>query len=83
MRLVQTTVRKWGNSAAVRIPASIMESLQLRPDEPVDVCAENGRIVISPLAPRAYKLAQLLDAITVENLQESADFGPAVGQESF
>ncbi|MDA3912956.1 AbrB/MazE/SpoVT family DNA-binding domain-containing protein [Oleiagrimonas sp.] len=75
-------VKKWGNSAAVRIPASIMKSLRLRPDDPVEVRAEDGRIVISPLAPRAYKLARLVDAITAENLQDAADFGPAVGQEA-
>lgn len=79
---MHTIVKKWGNSAAVRIPASIMESLRLQPDEPVDVRAEDGRIVIAPLAPRAYKLAQLVDAITAENLQYAEDFGRAVGQEA-
>ncbi|MEO7431369.1 MAG: AbrB/MazE/SpoVT family DNA-binding domain-containing protein [Dokdonella sp.] len=78
---MQTVVKKWGNSAAVRIPGSIMETLRLRLDEPVDVRAEDGRIIIAPLAPRAYKLAQLVDAITVENLHDPVDFG-AVGQEA-
>ncbi|MEO5561226.1 MAG: hypothetical protein ABIO49_14890 [Dokdonella sp.] len=30
---MHTIVKKWGNSAAVRIPASIMESLRLQLDE--------------------------------------------------
>ncbi|MEO8459663.1 MAG: AbrB/MazE/SpoVT family DNA-binding domain-containing protein [Dokdonella sp.] len=79
---MQSIVKRWGNSAAVRIPASIMESLRLRPDEAVEVRAEDGCIVIAPLAPRAYRLAQLVDAITAENLQDAADFGPAIGQEA-
>lgn len=79
---MQSVVKKWGNSAAVRIPASIMESLRLTTDEPVEVSVEDGRIVIAPLAPREYKLEQLVEAITAENLQDAADFGPAVGQEA-
>lgn len=79
---MQSVVKKWGNSAAVRIPASIMEALRLQTDEPVELSVEDGRIVIAPLAPRAYKLGQLVDAITAENLQDAADFGPAVGQEA-
>lgn len=79
---MQTIVKKWGNSAAVRIPASIMEALRLRVDEPVDVRAEDGQIVIAPMAPRVYKLVQLVDSITAENVQGSVDFGPAVGNEA-
>ena len=42
-------VKKWGNSAAVRIPASVLEATQVGLDQPVDVREEGGRIVIELL----------------------------------
>jgi antitoxin MazE len=39
-------VKKWGNSAAVRIPASVLEAADVRLDQAVDVREEGGRIVI-------------------------------------
>jgi antitoxin MazE len=77
-------VKKWGNSASVRIPAVIMEAASLSLDETVDVREEGGRIVIEPLRiPKEYDLSQLLAGITPENLHTEADFGPAVGKEAF
>lgn len=46
---MRTTVKKWGNSAAVRIPASIMEATRLELDVVVDVREDKGRIVIEPV----------------------------------
>jgi len=37
-------VKKWGNSASVRILAAIMEAASLSLDETVDVREEGGRI---------------------------------------
>ena len=45
---MQLTVKKWGNSAAVRIPAAIMEAAHLKLDAAVDVREEDGRIIIEP-----------------------------------
>ncbi len=79
---MRSTVKKWGNSAAVRIPASVMESLGLSVDEEVDVRQEAGRIVIIPILPRAYDLGDLLSRITPENQHATVDFGPPVGKEA-
>jgi len=46
---MKATVKKWGNSAAVRIPASVMEAARLHLDEVVDIRDEEGRIIIEPL----------------------------------
>ena len=80
---MRVTVKKWGNSASVRIPAAIMEAARLNLDEAVDVREEGGRIVIEPVRPSEYDLEQLLAAITPQNLQGEVDFGAPVGKESF
>jgi len=51
---------KWGNSAAVRIPASVMQATRLDLDEVVDVREEAGRIVIEPVRQKTYELDELL-----------------------
>jgi len=79
---MRVVVKKWGNSASVRIPAAIMEAAHLSLDETVDVREEGGRIVIEPVRPAGYDLAQLLAGITPDNLHAEIGFGPAVGKES-
>lgn len=74
-------IKKWGNSASVRIPAVIMEAARLSLDETVDVREEDGRIVIEPMRQREYDLDALLADITPENLHAEVSFGPAVGKE--
>jgi antitoxin MazE len=46
---MRAVVKKWGNSASVRIPAAILQAAHLELDEPVGVREESGRIVIEPL----------------------------------
>ena len=50
---MKVVVKKWGNSAAVRIPAVVMQAMQLSLDEVVDVREEGGRIVIEPVLTKA------------------------------
>ena len=79
---MRTVVKKWGNSASVRIPAAVMQAAHLDLDEAVDVREESGRIVIEPAQRKEYDLAELLKGITRENLHDEADFGRPVGKEA-
>ena len=78
---MRAVVKKWGNSASVRIPASVMVAAGLRLDQAVEVREDNGRIVIEPIESEDYDLAQLLAAITPENTHENVDFGMPIGKE--
>ncbi len=78
---MRVIVKKWGNSASVRIPAGVMEAARLTLDAPVDVREEGGRIVIEPIRSTEYDLAQLLAGITPENLHTEISFGVLVGKE--
>ena len=80
---MKTSVKKWGNSAAVRIPASVMQATSLALDEVVDVREEAGRILIEPVRQKTYELGKLLKGITSKNQHEAVDFGPAVGKEAW
>ena len=73
-------VKKWGNSLAVRLPAAIMEAAHLALDQTVEVRAENGRVIIEPVAP-SYSLDDLLAGITPENRHGEIAFGAPEGRE--
>jgi antitoxin MazE len=78
---VKVLVKKWGNSASVRIPAAVMAASHLAVDQTVDVREEGGRIVIEPV--HEDELEMLVAGITSDNLHGEVNFGPAVGKEAF
>jgi antitoxin MazE len=78
---MKTTVKKWGNSAAVRIPSAIMEAADMRVEDVVDVSQEEGRIIVKRVQSKNYDLDDLIKGITRQNLHGPVDFGPAQGKE--
>jgi antitoxin MazE len=78
---MRVQVKKWGNSASVRIPAAILAAAALSVDQSVEITVEEGRIVIEPIKAPHYELDRLLDQMTPETFHEEVDFGPPVGQE--
>lgn len=80
---MKVQVKKWGNSASVRIPSSVMAAAALSLDQAVDVREEDGRIIIEPIRPPVYDLDQLLDQMTPDSFHEDGEFGPPVGGEAW
>ena len=78
---MRAVVKKWGNSASVRIPKPVMQAACLRLDEAVDIREESGRIVIESVQRKEYELAELVKGITRNNLHAEIDFGKPVGNE--
>ncbi|ASG21493.1 AbrB/MazE/SpoVT family DNA-binding domain-containing protein [Nitrospirillum viridazoti] len=78
---MRVTIRKWGNSASVRIPVAVMEAVGLEVDATVDIREEGNRIVIEPVRKDDYDLADLIAGITPENRHVEVDYGPSVGKE--
>ena len=80
---MRAVVKKWGNSASVRIPAAVMQAARLDLDEPVDVREESGRIVIEPVRRKEYYLAELVKGITRGNLHQEIDSGGPAAKEAW
>jgi antitoxin MazE len=78
---MRTSVKKWGNSAAVRIPAAVLEASKVQIDEEVDIREESGRIVIEPVLEKAYRIEDLLRGINKDNVHQAIDFGSREGNE--
>ncbi|MBE0644174.1 MAG: AbrB/MazE/SpoVT family DNA-binding domain-containing protein [Bacteroidetes bacterium] len=76
-------IQKWGNSHAIRIPAAFVKEANVAYGTSVDISVEDGRIVIAPDPWADYRLDDLLDGITDENLHAEIDTGKAVGREAW
>jgi antitoxin MazE len=80
---MKVQVKKWGNSASVRIPASVMAAAALSLNQAVEVHEDGGRVIIEPIRSPVYDLDQLLDQMTPDSFHEDVDFGPPVGREAW
>lgn len=77
---MKTTVQKWGNSLAVRIPRPFAEEIQLEENTTVDLSIRGGKLVIVPAEPE-ITLESLVEQITDENRHGEVDMGRPVGNE--
>ena len=79
--IMSVVLKKWGNSVAVRIPATIMETAKLKVEQKVELRVEQGKIIIEPTA-RNYAIKELVAKITSKNKHNEVDFGVPVGRET-
>jgi antitoxin MazE len=79
---MNTQVGKWGNSLAVRIPATYAKELHLQDGMEVEVTRLDDGLLLRP-RKRAYTLDELLAQVKPENIHGETDWGPAVGREAW
>jgi antitoxin MazE len=79
----ESTISKWGNSLAVRIPLAIAKQASLGEGDCVKLALDGeGRIVLRP-ARRRYELLDLVAQITPKNRHRETDWGRPQGEESW
>ena len=79
-----TTIQKWGNSQAVRLPKPILEALLLQENDQVDIVAESGAIIIKKATRRrrANKgLEERFRNYNGNNVCSEFDWGEPAGNE--
>ncbi|HDQ71393.1 MAG TPA: AbrB/MazE/SpoVT family DNA-binding domain-containing protein [Chloroflexi bacterium] len=78
---METKVKKWGNSLALRIPKPLAIEAGLENDSPVELSLLDGKLVIEPIDEEELSLEMLLAQVTESNLHDEVDTGPALGGE--
>lgn len=87
--MLQTNVRRWGNSQGIRLSKEVMSQMGLKENDPVSISVCDGKMTIEKLNGRKYpSLKERLEAfykkpideIYVENTQE-VDVGDPIGDE--
>jgi antitoxin MazE len=87
---MKTTIQRWGNSLAVRIPKTLAQETAFDEGDEVDLRADDNRIVMERLEPKHYRLSDLLAGVTkanrhdaVANRHDAVDSGPPVNREAW
>src|SRR5476651_1383437 len=82
-QIMKTTVQRWGNSLAIRIPSAVIKEARLAAGSEMRMAWKDGRIVLVPVKQRKYSLRQLLSQVKGSNLHPEVDSGPARGKEAW
>ncbi|AFZ33707.1 transcriptional regulator/antitoxin, MazE [Stanieria cyanosphaera PCC 7437] len=75
-----STVAKWGNSLAIRIPKNIADKINLKEGTAISIDVTDTNIVITPKQPN-YTLEELLAGANSEDFEGEYDWGEPVGEE--
>lgn len=78
---MDATVKKWGNSLAIRLPRAFAEQLGLADGTAVDLSLTEGGLLLTPARPAPPRLADLLARVTRRNVHAEVKAGPPVGRE--
>ena len=77
---METTIQKWGNSLAVRIPSNFAKEINLKKGARINIKKEQNKLIIIPKRNKML-LADLLVKINKQNLHKEIDTGEKVGNE--
>jgi antitoxin MazE len=79
---MRVSLRKWGNSLAMRIPKSIASEAGVEDGAIADLSVERGAMVARLVAPSAkLPLARLLRKVTKQNVHREISTGKRRGRE--
>ena len=82
--MYNTTIQKWGNSQAVRLPKAILESVSLEENDKVEITADSEVIIIKKASRRRRAKKSLEERFadyTGEYECEEYDWGKPIGRE--
>jgi antitoxin MazE len=80
---MRARLQRWGNSLAIRIPKAFAADLGIEQNSTVELSLEDGSLVLRPADRVVYRLDDLLENVTRENLHDEQDYGPPVGGETW
>ena len=77
------TIRKWGNSMAVRLPKALALEACLREGAKVELVRTPEGVLVKAkrMSEPRCRLSDLLAAITPENVHAETDWGRSAGRE--
>ena len=81
-----TTIQKWGNSQAVRLPKAILDLLLLQENDPVEISTKDDSIIIKKATRKRRAKVSLEERFKDYNgdyVCEEMDWGYPVGKEAW
>ena len=76
-----STIQKWGNSLAIRIPQTLAGQLSVEEGAAVELQVRGGELIIRPIRSKKLSLCALLKNCRPSQLHGETEFGLDVGLE--
>ena len=77
------TVQQWGNSLAVRIPSAVAKAAGFKLGQPVEVAAQDAKVLVTAIGEPRLTLAQKLAAFDPDRYGGEFMATARVGNEVF
>jgi len=78
---MKTSVQRWGNSLALRIPRAYAAETKISEGSEVELTLKAGTLVVRPVVRKRHALADLLQRVRSANRHLAIETGPPVGKE--
>ncbi len=79
---METTIQKWGNSLAIRIPINIAKEVRFKRGSYIDIQREQNKLILVH-KKKKLRLVDLLAKINNQNLHTEIDTGETIGNENW
>ena len=77
---MRTSIARWGNSLALRLPRQIADGASLAEGVPVEIEIRDGALVVTPVR-RTFRLDDLLAQMKPEHRHPETGWGDRRGEE--
>ena len=78
---MEARVQKWGNSAGIRIPSSILKSLKIKTNDILNIIQEDDKIIISIPKKKKISLSDRFKEYNGKNLAKDFSWDENIGRE--
>ena len=78
---MEARVQKWGNSAGIRIPSSILKSLNIKTNDILNIIQEDDKIIISIPKKKKVSLSDRFKEYNGKNLAKDFSWDENIGRE--
>lgn len=83
VKRMESCIRKWGNSLALRIPQTLARQMNVQVDCRVSLTLHGANLIVSPIRRPPVRLEDLLEGVRTHNRHAESATGAAYGEESW
>jgi antitoxin MazE len=81
LMFMKTTISKWGNSLAVRIPVQLAEELSISSGDDMTVNIKDKKLILSPVIRKMPSLQDILKGFDRKHKSDEDIWGEPMGKE--
>lgn len=80
---METTIKiqKWGNSHGIRLPKVVLDAVQWKESDTIEIIEQNGSLLLKPIAPKRKSIDELFAGYQGAYKAKEIDWGGKAGSE--